>query len=101
MTQESFLDSPFLDSFGVPHLVALVFAFTVVEGACLYGYDRLTGGGVSPLAFVFNWLSGLCLLVAVFLAASGSGLAAVAPCLMAAGALHAVDLRRQWRRRRF
>lgn len=81
-------------------VVALVLAFTLLEGAVLWGYDRLTRRGLPSRTYLLNWLSGLALLSAMLLVSRGAGVAAVAPWLLAAGLLHAWDLKRNWRRNR-
>ena len=89
------------------HWVDAILALTIVEGALLWWWHRRTGRGVAPSDFGLNWMSGLCLMVAVRVALSGSGpasgavfsatLGGILLCLSAAGALHGIDLWRRWR----
>ncbi len=82
----------------IASLVDLVIAFTLIEGAALLLLHRATGRGVAPRDFVLNMVSGLCLMFALRAQVHDAGLAWVATCLLAAGAAHATDLWRRWRR---
>ena len=79
-------------------LIEGVIAFTVLEGVALIVYHRTTGKGVAPRDFAANLLSGLCLMLALRAVLAGSGWAWTAGLLMGAGAAHAGDLWRRWRR---
>jgi hypothetical protein len=79
-------------------LVAIVIGVTLVEGVALWAWRRSTGAGVPAKHFVANWVSGLCLMGAVYAALSGAPLAVVALGLMASGAAHWIDVWRHWER---
>ena len=79
-------------------MIDLLIAFTLLEGAALVAYFRVTGRGVPPQDFVANLVSGLCLMCALRVALSGTAWPWVAAWVTAAGLAHAWDLRRRWRR---
>ena len=81
-------------------LIGGVLGLTLLEGVSLWTYDRVTRRGLPSRIFLLNWASGLCLLAGMLSVARGGGLPDVAPWLMAAGLLHAWDLKRNWRRSR-
>ncbi|MBC8058736.1 MAG: hypothetical protein H7Y61_19370 [Rhizobiales bacterium] len=85
-------------SFGIPHLVDLVIAVTLLECAALALYHRMTGRGVAPRDFAVNMLSGLFLMLALRGLASDAGIPWVAGCLLAAGLAHGTDIWLRWRR---
>lgn len=67
------------------------------EGMALAAYHRRTGRGVPPAAVLPNLLSGMCLLLAMRAGLGGAWWGWISMCLLAAGLLHAADLRRLWR----
>lgn len=77
--------------------VELIIAMTVLEALALGWLHHRRGRGVAPRDFALNLASGLCLMVAVRQALVDGPAASIAVCLMAAGALHALDLWRRWR----
>jgi len=79
-------------------LIEIVIAFTLLEGVALTLYHRITGKGVAAREFAANLLSGLCLMLALRSVLAGSGWGWTALLLMAAGAVHAMDLWRRWKR---
>ncbi len=79
-------------------LIDLVIVFTLLEGAALVVYHRITGKGVAPRDFALNMASGLCLMLALRCLAHGAGAAWVALFLVAAGLAHGTDLWLRWRR---
>jgi hypothetical protein len=81
-------------------LIGAVLALTLLEGVGLWVYDRITRRGLPSRVFLLNWASGVCLLAGMYGSASGGGLPQVAPWLLAAGLLHAWDLKRNWRHAR-
>jgi hypothetical protein len=79
-------------------VVDLAIAITVLEGLALAAYHRATGRGVDPRNFAVNMVSGLCLMLALRSALTGSSWMVVAVCLSASGAVHAFDIWRRWQR---
>ena len=79
------------------HLIDALIALTLFEAALLVFWYRHRGRGVAPAEFGLNLASGLCLMLALRQALAGAGMASIALCLMASGALHAWDLWRRWR----
>ena len=77
--------------------VDLVIGFTLLEALALWAWHRRNGRGVAPREWGLNLLSGLCLMGAVRGALAGAPWFWVALGLMAAGALHGMDLWRRWR----
>lgn len=77
-------------------LVDLVIAFTVIEGATLTVYHRVTGRGVAPGEFAANLVSGLCLMAALRNALIDGLPGYTLLGLLAAGLAHASDLWRRW-----
>jgi len=84
---------------GIPQVIDLVIAFTLVEGGVLALYHRSTGRGVAPRAFLLNMVSGLCLMLALRCLANDAGDTAVAAWLLAAGVAHGSDIRMRWQGR--
>lgn len=78
------------------HLIDGLIALTLLEAAWLVFWFRRHRRGVAPAEFGFNLASGLCLMLALRQALAGAGVASIALCLMASGALHAWDLWRRW-----
>lgn len=78
-------------------LIDLVIAITVLEGLALTAWHRRTGRGMAPVEFWPNLASGLALMLALRAALGGLPWGFVAAGLLAAGLLHAADLRRRWR----
>ena len=84
--------------FSSGRVIDAVVAITLIEGAALAIYHRTTGKGVALKDYAFNMLSGLCLMMALRFALTGSTWPMVALCLSASGAIHALDLSSRWRR---
>jgi hypothetical protein len=81
-----------------PHwLVDAVLAFTLAEAVVLVMLYRLRGRGVPAGEFLPNMASGIALMLALRAALTGGAVTTVALCLVAAGALHGIDLWRRWR----
>jgi hypothetical protein len=80
-----------------PRLVDLVLVMTVLEGAALLAYTAWTGRGIPAGDLLPNLLAGICLILALRLAASGAGWTLVGPCMLASLAAHLADLKRRWR----
>ena len=78
--------------------VDLAIAITVMEGVVLAFYHRVTGRGVAPKQYVLNVMSGLCLMLALRLAMTGSAWLWVALSLSMSGVIHAVDMASRWQR---
>ena len=78
--------------------VDLAIAITVMEGVVLAFYHRVTGRGVAPKQYVLNVMSGLCLMLALRLALTGSAWLWVALSLSMSGVIHAVDMASRWQR---
>jgi len=81
-------------------LIGGVLGVTLLEGLGLWAYDRLTRRGLPSRVFLLNWASGVCLLAGMLSVAHGGAAPEVAPWLLAAGLLHAWDLKRNWRQSR-
>ena len=79
-------------------VVDVAIAITLLEGLALAVYHRATGRGVAPRNFAINMVSGLCLMMALRTALTGSSWMMVALFLSASGAVHAVDIWRRWQR---
>ncbi|MEK8031300.1 hypothetical protein AACH06_10770 [Ideonella sp. DXS29W] len=77
-------------------LVHAVIGVTVAEGVFLLAWHARTGRGPRANAIVANLMAGLCLMLALRSVLAGSSWAACALWLAAAGAAHAIDLRRRW-----
>ena len=81
-------------------VIDVVIAITITEGVLLVVFHRLTGRGLAPRDFALNMLSGLCLIVASRCLARDIGVAAVAACLIGAGAAHVTDIWGRFKRAR-
>ncbi len=79
-------------------LVDAVIALTLIEALVLWLYHRRSGRGVALSEVGLNLFSGLCLMLALRVALAGDSVWLVAAALAAAGILHALDIRRRWRR---
>jgi hypothetical protein len=79
-------------------LVDAVIALTLIEALVLWLYHRRSGRGLALSEIGLNLFSGLCLMLALRVALAGDSLWLVAAALAAAGILHALDIRRRWRR---
>ncbi len=77
-------------------LITIVISFTLLEGVVLWLYRRHTGKGVAARDFAANWVSGLCLMLALHSALNDAGWMWVAMWLLASGLAHASDLRSRW-----
>lgn len=80
-------------------LVDLVLAVLVVEALLCWFLQRTTARGLPVLDVAGSLLAGACLALAVRDAAAGASGDRLAAWLAAAGAAHAFDLYRRWRRR--
>ena len=81
-------------------LVDLVIAVLALETIVLTAYHVMTGKGISPRRLLPMLGAGLFLIVAVRLALTGAGLAAIGLCLMLAGLAHAADVALRWQDKR-
>ena len=79
-------------------VVDVAIAITLLEALALAAYHRATSRGVAPRYFAINMVSGLCLMLALRAALTGSSWMMVALFLSASGAVHAVDICRRWQR---
>jgi hypothetical protein len=93
-------DGPVSGSALLNWLIGAILALTVVEGLGLWTYDRVTRRGLPSRVFLLNWASGVCLLAGMLSLGLGGNVPQVMPWLLAAGLLHAWDLKRNWRRSR-
>ena len=84
--------------FASGRVLHVLLLFMAAEGVLLVAYHRRTGRGVPPRAVLLNLLSGMCLLLAMRIWLGGAWWGWISMCLLAAGALHAADLWRLWRR---
>ena len=84
---------------GIPQVIDLVIAVTLVEGLALTLYHRSTGRGAAPRAFLLNMASGLCLMLALRCLANDTGDVSVALWLLAAGVAHGSDIWMRWQGR--
>jgi hypothetical protein len=83
----------------VPLLVDAVIVFTIVEGAALFFFHKLTGGGIAPQNYLLNLVSGACLMAALRAALLENAATWVMLWLLVAGIAHTADLLKHWRRR--
>jgi hypothetical protein len=82
-----------------PHrLISIVIGFTLLEGVALWVYRLRTGKGVPGRDFIANWVSGLCLMMALLSAVLGAWWVWVAVWMMASGLAHWSDLWARWQR---
>ena len=79
-------------------LVDAVIVLTLIETFALWLHHRRSGRGVALSEVGLNLMSGLCLMLALRVALAGDSLWLVAAALLAAGILHALDIRRRWQR---
>lgn len=79
-------------------LIAIVIGFTLLEGVALWLYRHRTGKGVPGREFVANWVSGLCLMLALRSAVVEAGWVWVAVWMLASGLAHWSDLWMRWER---
>lgn len=79
-------------------LITLVIGFTLLEGAALWLYRLRTGKGVPGRDFIANWVSGLCLMMALLSAVAGAWWLWVAMWMLASGLAHWSDLWVRWQR---
>lgn len=77
-------------------LVDLAIAFILAEAALLLVYRRLTGRGPAMRDCLPNLAAGLCLMLAARAAFAPDPGLQVAGWLLAAGAAHAIDMKRRW-----
>ena len=84
----------FLDT---PRLVDLILVLTALECAALLAYTAWTGRGIRAADLLPNLLAGVCLILALRLAASGAQWTMVGPCMLASLVAHLADLKRRWR----
>ena len=81
-----------------PRLITIVIGFTLIEGTVLWIYRRLTGKGVSSRDFTANWVSGLCLMLALRSAVVDAWWVWVAMWMLCSGIAHWGDLWTRWQR---
>ena len=79
-------------------VVDVAIVITLIEGIALAVYFRSTGNGVAPRHYALNMAAGLCLMLALRFALTGSGWVLVALCLSASGVIHALDIVSRWQR---
>lgn len=79
-------------------LITLVISVTLLEGLGLWLYRARTGKGVPAGEFIANWVSGLCLMLALLSAVRGSWWLWVSMWLLASGLAHWSDVWRRWQR---
>ncbi len=79
-------------------LISIVIGFTLLEGVALWVYRLRTGKGVTGRDFIANWVSGLCLMLALLSAVVGAWWVWVAMWLFASGLAHGSDLWARWQR---
>ena len=79
-------------------LITLVISITLLEGLGLWLYRRRTGKGVPANEFIANWVSGLCLMLALLCAVRGLWWVWVSMWLLASGIAHWTDVFRRWQR---
>jgi hypothetical protein len=80
-------------------VVDVILLLVVLEASFLIIHHRVTGRGIAPASFLWNLLSGACLMLAVRAALVSAWWGWVAACLAAAGLAHLADLLRLWRLR--
>ena len=85
------------DLLDTPRLVDLILVMTALECAALLAYTAWTGRGIRAPDLLPNLLAGVCLILALRLAASGAEWTLVGPCMLASLAAHLADLKRRWR----
>ena len=78
--------------------VDLAIAITVIEAMALAAYHQRTGRGLAPKQYVLNVISGLCLMLALRFALTGSTWLWVALSLSTSGVIHALDMASRWQR---
>lgn len=78
-------------------LIDVVIACTLLEWLGLFVWYRIKGTGLAPVELRLTLLSGLSLMLALRCALSGLPQYLVMLFLCAAGATHAVDIRRRWK----
>jgi hypothetical protein len=76
-------------------LIDAIVAITLLEVAVLLAYWHQTKRGLAPRDYLLNVLSGLCLMVALRCAMSGSDWRLIAMLLTGAGLAHTADI--AWR----
>lgn len=84
--------------FSSGHVVDLILALMLAEGALVAVYHRRAGRGVAPLDLISNLLSGVFLLFALRFALLGADWPFIAIALLAAFTAHLADLWRRWPR---
>jgi hypothetical protein len=83
--------------FASPELIDLILVFTVVEAAVLTLWHQRTGRGLSVIALGLMLLPGICLLLALRAALSGTAWPWVPAASAGALIAHLADLHRRWR----
>jgi len=86
------------DWFASGRVLDVILLGMAVEAAGLVFFHRRTRRGVPPGALLPNLLSGMCLLLAMRAGLAGFWWGWTSLSLLAAGALHGVDLWRRWQR---
>ena len=77
----------------------IIIALTLIEGAFLLVYHRITQRGLAPKDYVLNLASGLFLMLALRAALAHASWMWIAASLTAAGLAHGTDIVLRWRRR--
>jgi hypothetical protein len=85
--------NPFLARY---HVLDLILLAMLLEGAGLVLLYRLRGRGIAPAALLPNLASGMCLILAMRLYASGVAWPFVSLALLGALGLHVIDVRAKW-----
>lgn len=73
-------------------LIDAIIAITLLEVAALLGYHHQTKRGLAPRDYLLNVASGLCLMLALRCAISGTVWYFISLWLMAAGLAHVTDI---------
>ena len=73
-------------------LIDTIIIITVIEVTVLLLYHYQTKRGLKPRDYLFNVVSGLCLMLALRCALSGSSWYVVSVFLLAAGLAHVTDI---------
>jgi hypothetical protein len=82
--------------FSTGRIADLILALLVLEAIALYGWRRLTGGGIPLLDLLMNNIAGAGLLLALRAALTASNWTTIAGWLVVAFAAHIADVVRRW-----
>ena len=78
------------------HIVDLILGLMALETLTLVAYRSVLGRGIDTAPLLVNMAAGGCLLLAVRAALTGAGWVFVASALVAALAMHMLDIRSRW-----